>query len=46
LTPTETALFLNQVMALTLSPDEIAALEARTEGWITARPAISGPEPV
>ena len=30
----EAAVFLNQVMGLTLSPQEIAALETRTEGWI------------
>jgi len=30
----EAAEFLNQVMALTLSTDDIAALETRTEGWI------------
>jgi LuxR family maltose regulon positive regulatory protein len=30
----ETTLFLNEVMALGLSADEVAALEARTEGWI------------
>jgi LuxR family transcriptional regulator, maltose regulon positive regulatory protein len=30
----ETALFLNQVMGLDLSEEDIAALEARTEGWI------------
>lgn len=30
----ETAGFLNQVMGLTLTPAEIAALETRTEGWI------------
>ena len=33
-TPTEAAEFLNQVMGLNLSADEITALEARTEGWI------------
>ena len=33
-TPDETAAFLNQVMDLGLSADEIAALDARTEGWI------------
>ncbi len=33
-TPAEAAEFLNQVMGLNLSPAEIAALEARTEGWI------------
>ncbi len=30
----ETSSFLNQVMGLSLSPEEISALEARTEGWI------------
>ena len=34
-TPTETAEFLNQAMSLQLSTENIAALEARTEGWIT-----------
>ncbi len=33
-TPEEAADFLNQVMGLHLSPEEIAALETRTEGWI------------
>ena len=33
-TPSEAAAFLNQVMDLDLSADEIAALDARTEGWI------------
>ncbi len=33
-TPDEAAEFLSQVMGLDLSTDEIAALEARTEGWI------------
>jgi LuxR family maltose regulon positive regulatory protein len=33
-TPAEAADFLNQVMGLNLSSDDIAALEARTEGWI------------
>ena len=33
-TAAETAVFLNQVMGLTLAANEIAALEARTEGWI------------
>ncbi len=33
-TPDEAASFLNQVMGLDLSADEIAALETRTEGWI------------
>lgn len=31
----ESADFLNQTMGLTLSAEEIAILEARTEGWIT-----------
>jgi LuxR family maltose regulon positive regulatory protein len=30
----ETAEFLNQVMGLTLSAEDVAALETRTEGWI------------
>src|SRR5437868_10112039 len=34
-TPSEAAGFLNQVMSLTLSAEDIAALERRTEGWIT-----------
>jgi len=34
-TPAEAAEFLNQVMGLALSVEEISALEARTEGWIT-----------
>ena len=33
-TPTEAAAFLNGVMGLGLSVDDIAALDARTEGWI------------
>jgi ATP/maltotriose-dependent transcriptional regulator MalT len=33
-TPSEAAEFLNQVMNLDLSAEEIDALEARTEGWI------------
>jgi LuxR family maltose regulon positive regulatory protein len=32
--PGEAAAFLNQVMGLNLSAEEIAALESRTEGWI------------
>ncbi len=32
--PTEAADFLNQVMSLSLSSEDIAALETRTEGWI------------
>ena len=34
-TLSETAGFLNQMMGLDLSTDDIAALETRTEGWIT-----------
>ncbi len=33
-TPAEAAGFLNQVMGLTLSAEEIGALETHTEGWI------------
>ncbi len=33
-TPDEIALFLNDVMGLTLTPGALFALEARTEGWI------------
>ncbi|HWT82897.1 MAG TPA: hypothetical protein VN648_29290, partial [Candidatus Methylomirabilis sp.] len=33
-TPDEAAAFLNQVMGLALSPEDISALENRTEGWI------------
>jgi LuxR family maltose regulon positive regulatory protein len=33
-TTDEAALFLNQVMGLNLAPEDIAALETRTEGWI------------
>jgi LuxR family transcriptional regulator, maltose regulon positive regulatory protein len=33
-TPSEAAEFLNQVMGLKLSAEDIAALETRTEGWI------------
>jgi len=33
-TPAEAAEFLNQMMSLNLSDEDIAALEARTEGWI------------
>jgi LuxR family maltose regulon positive regulatory protein len=33
-TPAEAANFLNQVMNLNLSEENVAALEARTEGWI------------
>jgi len=35
-TEKETAVFLNDIMGLDLSPQEAAALEARTEGWIAA----------
>lgn len=34
-TPDEAARFLTEVMGLDLAADDIAALEARTEGWIT-----------
>ena len=34
-TPAEAAEFLNQAMSLQLSAEDIAALETRTEGWIT-----------
>jgi LuxR family maltose regulon positive regulatory protein len=33
-TSEEAASFLNEVMQLDLSPEDVAALEARTEGWI------------
>jgi LuxR family maltose regulon positive regulatory protein len=33
-TTSEAARFLNQAMGLDLSPEDIAALEERTEGWI------------
>ena len=33
-TPGEAAAFLNQVMGLGLSAEDVAALKARTEGWI------------
>jgi LuxR family maltose regulon positive regulatory protein len=33
-TPAEASEFLNQIMGLNLSAEDIAALEARTEGWI------------
>ena len=35
-TPSEAAEFLNQVMGLNLSAEDIAALETRTEGWIAS----------
>src|SRR5690242_17094121 len=34
LVPSEVAAFLNDVMRLNLSADEVAALDSRTEGWI------------
>jgi LuxR family maltose regulon positive regulatory protein len=34
LTPDEAAAFLSQTMGLALSPEQVAALEERTEGWI------------
>ncbi|RPI78324.1 MAG: helix-turn-helix transcriptional regulator, partial [Chloroflexi bacterium] len=34
-TPTETAQFLNEVMQLELSPQGVAVLDERTEGWVT-----------
>jgi LuxR family maltose regulon positive regulatory protein len=34
-TPEEAAAFLQQTMGLRLSPQAVAALESRTEGWIT-----------
>jgi LuxR family maltose regulon positive regulatory protein len=33
-TPDEAAAFLNQVMGLGLTPEHVATLESRTEGWI------------
>jgi LuxR family maltose regulon positive regulatory protein len=33
-TPAEAAAFLNEVMALNLTSEDVAALEERTEGWI------------
>ena len=41
-TPAEAAEFLNQVMGLDLSAEDIAALETRTEGWIAGL-QIGGP---
>lgn len=35
-TTDETAAFLNQVMSLNLSAENVSALEARTEGWIAS----------
>jgi LuxR family maltose regulon positive regulatory protein len=34
LTPAETERFLNEVMGVGLSPDQLSQLEARTEGWL------------
>jgi len=34
-TPDEAATFLNEIMGLDLSADDVMALEERTEGWIT-----------
>lgn len=33
-TTEEAAAFLNRIMGLNLSPEDVAALEARTEGWV------------
>ena len=35
-TPDEAAAYLNEVMGLALTAQDVAALERRTEGWITA----------
>jgi LuxR family transcriptional regulator, maltose regulon positive regulatory protein len=35
-TPDETAAYLNEVMGLALTAEDVAALEGRTEGWIAA----------
>lgn len=35
-TPGEAAAYLNETMSLRLAPGDVAALEARTEGWIAA----------
>src|SRR6476469_6146155 len=35
-TPDEVAAYLNEIIGLDLTPDNIAALEGRTEGWIAA----------
>ena len=49
-TPTEAADFLNQVMGLNLLPEDIAALETRTEGWVVglqlAALALQGMSPI
>jgi LuxR family transcriptional regulator, maltose regulon positive regulatory protein len=48
-TPAEVAEFLNQVMGLNLSAENVAALETRTEGWIAglqmAALALQGASP-
>ena len=47
-TPAETAEFLNQMMGLNISAENIAALETRTEGWIAglqlAAISMQGPQ--
>ena len=51
-TSEETSSFLNEVMALRLEPKQVAALNARTEGWITGlqlaalslSTSVSGPD--
>jgi len=35
-TPDEVATYLNDILGLDITPDDIAALEGRTEGWIAA----------
>src|SRR5215211_7304435 len=35
-TPDEAATYLTEIMGLVLTPQQVAALEARTEGWIAA----------
>jgi LuxR family maltose regulon positive regulatory protein len=35
-TPDEAAAYLNEIMGLRLTPQDVAALEGRTEGWIAA----------
>ncbi|MEJ2207460.1 MAG: LuxR C-terminal-related transcriptional regulator [Anaerolineae bacterium] len=48
-TAVETAAFLNDAMELDLSPEDVAALDARTEGWIAglqlAALALQGTQP-
>ena len=43
-TPAEAGLFLHQVTGLDLAPDQVATLDARTEGW-AAGPAARRPLP-